>query len=273
MDKLVDAFKNPQAHFDPNLKPTDQREEKRLVWLGVETQPVTPMLAEMLDDMASSEVVQKLTRRGQIGARVTYVYAGSPADTAGIKAGAILIEVTEEGKDDPIELKPRGSDSRYSRYGGDSMVSSTNRNNYLTKLLTRLGPGAKIAVTYLDGTEKKTHDFTLEWAPYDYASANKFKDEKTGLTVKDLTYDVRAYLHLAADQPGVIVWKVESGEKAAVAQITPFMILTELNGRPIKDVDDYQKRIEAIQQAEGGGTAVIKILIMGKSRMVRIVFP
>ena len=65
----------------------------------------------------------------------------------------------------------------------------------------------------------------------------------------------------------------EPGEKAAVARITPFMILTELNSRPLKDVDEYQKRIEAIQQAEGGGTAVIKILIMGKSRMVRIVFP
>ncbi len=273
MDKLVDAFRNPQAHFDPNLRPTDQREEKRLVWLGVETQPVTPVLAEMLDDMASGEMVQKLTRRGQIGIRVTYVYEGSPADKAGIKPGAILIEVTEEGKDDPIELKPRGSYNRYSRYGRYSMASSTNRNNYLTKLLTRLGPGAKIALTYLEGTEKKTHDFTLAWAPYDYASANKFKDEKTGLTVKDLTYDVLAYLHLPADQPGVIVWKVEPGEKAAVARITPFMILTELNSRPLKDVDDYQKRIEAIQQAEGGGTAVIKILVMGKSRMVRIVFP
>ncbi|NIA20693.1 MAG: hypothetical protein GWP05_01725 [Anaerolineaceae bacterium] len=272
MDKLAEAFKNPQAHFDPNLKPTDQREEKRLAWLGVETQPVTPMLAEMLDDMASSEIVQKLTRRGQIGLRVTYVYEGSPADAAGIKPGAVLIEVAEEGQDDAIELKPRESYKSYSRYSRYSMASSTNRNNYLTKLLTRLGPGTKIALTYIEGTRKKSQDFTLAWAPYDYSSSNKFKDEKTGLTVKDLTYDVRAYLHLATDQPGVIVWKVEPGEKAAVARIFPSAILTELNGRPIKDADDYRKRIEAIQNTEGGGTAVIKILVMGKSRMVRIQF-
>ncbi|MBN2583104.1 MAG: hypothetical protein JXL80_08550 [Planctomycetes bacterium] len=275
MDKLAAAFADPEAHFDPNLRPTDEREEKRLVWLGVETQPVTAELAEMLDEMAGGDAIQKLTRRGEIGLRVTYVYAGSPAEKAGIKPGTVLLEIKEEGKDDPIELKPFDGGYGYRRYGryGSSMGSENNRSNYLTKLLTRLGPGTKVTLAYLDGTEKKNRDFALEWAPYDYSSAAKYKDEKSGLTVKDLTYDIRAYLHLDAEQPGVICAKIEPGEKAAVAQIQPSVILTELNGRPIKDVEDYQKRMEEIQNGSNGGVADIRLLWMGKSRMVRLQFP
>jgi len=275
--KLADAFAHPEAHFDPNLRPTDEREEKRLVWLGVETQPVTPELAEILDEMAGGDSVQKLTRRGEIGLRVTYVYAGSPAEKAGIRAGMILLEIQEEDKNDPIELKPlegsyRYRFSRFRSYGGSS-DSESKRSNYLTKLLTRLGPGTKVTVTYLDGTEKKSQDFVLEWAPYDYSSAAKYKDEKSGLTVKDLTYDIRAILRLDASQPGVICAKVEPGEKASVAQIQPPVILTEINGRPIANVEDYQKRMEEIQAGANGGVADIKLLWMGKNRMVRLTFP
>lgn len=277
MAKLADAFASPEAHFDPNLRPTDEREEKRLVWLGVETQPVTPELAEMLDEMAGGDSVQKLTRRGEVGLRVTHVYTGSPAEKAGIRPGTVLLEIREQGKNDPIELKPlEGSYgyrfSRFRSYGGSS-DSDGNRSNYLTKLLTRLGPGTKVAIAYLDGTEKKSQDFILEWAPYDYSSAAKFKDEKSGLTVKDLTYDIRAILHLDASQPGVICAKVEPGEKAAVAQIHPSVILTEINGRPIANVEDYQKRMEEIQGGANGGVADIRLLWMGKNRMVRITFP
>jgi hypothetical protein len=277
MSKLAEAFANPDPRFDPNLKPTDEREEKRMVWLGVETQPVTPELAEMLDGMTAGDVIQRLTRRGEIGMRVTYVYAGSPAEKAGIQPGAVLLEIKEEGKDDPIELKPSEGYgyrfSRFSRYYGGSQDIETLRNNYLTKLLTRLGPGTRVSVAYVSGTEKKSQDFVLEWAPYDYSSAARFKDEKSGLTVKDLTYDIRAYLHLDASQPGVICAKVEPGEKASVAQIHASVILTEINGRAIKDVEDYQQRMEEIQAGANGGIADIRLLWMGKSRMVRLTFP
>lgn len=280
MDQLVDAFKDPQAHFDPNLKPASEQEEKRLVWLGVETQPVGPRLAEMLDRLAGSKEIQKWTRKGEIGLRVAYVYEGSPAEKAGIVEGDILLEITEEGKTVPIELEP-GSRSGYRSYGrygsgasrgGFSSSPAGGRRNYLTELLTRLGPGTKIALTYLHGTEKKTHDFALEWAPHDLESADKFKDEKTGLTVKNLTYDIRAALRLKNDQPGVVVAKVEEGEKADIAQIGTHQIITEINGRPVRSVDEYKEIITPIAEGQQGGTAVLALLWMGKSHMVKITY-
>jgi hypothetical protein len=282
MAELADAFKNPQMHFDPNLKPATEREEKRVVWLGVETQPVSPLLAEMLDDQLGSDQTQKLTRNGQVGLRITYVYKGSPAEKAELAPGDILLELREDGKAEPIELKNEGergggdeaffSFSQRGRGGSRMGLASPSHNGYLTGMLTRLGPGAKVTLVYLRGTVKNTQNFTLELAPYDAASANKFKDEKTGLTVKDLTYDMRAFLRLSDDQPGVVVSKVEEGQKAAVAQVYPGLIITEINGRALKNVGDYEQAMTALQKA-GAGTAVLKLLWMGKSRIIRIEFP
>jgi hypothetical protein len=278
LSELAEALKNPDAHFDPTLKPASEQEEKRTVWLGVEYQPMSPELAAMLDDLAGGGQAQKLTRNGEVGLRVTWVHKHSPAEKAGIAPGDVLLEIREEGKDEPIELRPRSGEESGGFYvpqrrsrGGYSPPQN-GRAGYLTGLLTRLGAGTKITLVYLHGQEKVTQPFTLEWAPYDNASANKFKDEKTGVTVKDLTYDVRALLRLADDQPGVIVSKTEDGQKAAVADISPGVIITEINGKPLRNVEDYEQAMTAIQQGKTG-TAVLKLLWMGKNRMVKIEFP
>ncbi len=279
LSELAAALKNPQEHFDPTLKPASEQEEKRTVWLGVEYQAMSPELAAMLDDLAGGGQAQKLSRNGELGLRVTWVHKHSPAEKAGLASGDVLLEIREEGKDEPIELRPRGEDgggySGYvsrSRSRGGYYQGQGGRAGYLTGLLTRLGAGTKITLVYLHGQEKVSQPFTLEWAPYDNASANKFKDEKTGVTVKDLTYDVRALLRLADDQPGVIVSKTEDGQKAAVADISQGVIITEINGKPLKNVEDYEQAMTAIQQGKTG-TAVMKLLWMGKNRMVKIEFP
>jgi hypothetical protein len=274
LGQLAELLKAPEAEFDPNLKPSSGQEEKRLVWLGVETQQVGPRLAEMLDRLAKSDQIQDKTRRGEKGLRVTLVHKDSPAAKAGLQEGDILLEILEDGKTTPIELEPRDGYRRMGRSRwSDEDEDLLSRGDYLTQLLTRLGPGTKITLTYLRGTEVKTQPFTLEWSPPDFSSADKYKDEKTGLTVKNLTYDVRTVLRLADDQPGVIVGKVEEGEKAEIARIGQMEIITAINGKPIRNVEEYRQAMTAIQSAEKGGTAVFTVLWMGKSNMVKIEFP
>lgn len=276
LSQLAEALARPADHFDANLEPVTGQQGHRLVWLGVETQLLDSRLAEMLDRIAGGDAVQQATRSGEIGLRITYLHKNSPAAKASLAEGDILLSITEAGKTKPIELTGEDSGGGY-WWGGYAPRSATGtqfeRRNTLTRLLTRLGPGTTVELRYLSGGEVKTRTFVLQWSPPDYESADKYKDEKTGMTVKNLTYDVRAMLKLADDQSGVIVAKVEPGEKASMAQIYGFVIITELNGEPLENIKDYERLIKAVQDDGDGGTAVLSLWSMGKTRMVRIEFP
>jgi hypothetical protein len=275
LSKLAAALAKPSDHFDANLRPATGQQGHRLVWLGVETQLLDSRLAEMLDRIAGGDAVQQATRSGEIGLRITYLHKNSPAAKASLAEGDILLSITEDGKTKPIELTGEGSGGYW--WGGYAPRSATGtqfgRRNNLTKLLTRLGPGTKVELRYLSGDEVKTQAFVLQWSPPDYESADKYKDEKTGVTVKDLTYDIRAMLKLDGDQPGVIVAKVEPGEKAALARIGGGVIITNINGESLKSIKDYERLIKGVQGNTDGGTAVLSLWSMGKSRRVKIEFP
>ena len=51
--------------------------------------------------------------------------------------------------------------------------------------------------------------------PPSYDSAPKYKQEALGLTVRDMTYEVRRYLQKKDDDPGVVISKIELGSKAS----------------------------------------------------------
>ena len=94
--------------------------------------------------------------------------------------------------------------------GGDSGPPSRtwkNRGNFLTKVLDAIGQGKTVHITYYDAdakgaTKVVTRKFTVKRAPPDFDSAVKWKNRKIGLTVKDLTYEVRLALSLKADAAG-----------------------------------------------------------------------
>ncbi|GEM_PF-3885307 len=70
-------------------------------------------------------------------------------------------------------------------------------------------------------------------------SAEQFKDEEIGLTVKEVTYEVRAALRLKADDPGVVVAWVESGAPAGRARINAFELIQSADGEPINSPAEF----------------------------------
>ena len=74
-------------------------------------------------------------------------------------------------------------------------------------------------------------------------SADQFQETSIGLTVRELTYEVRKVLRLPADAPGVVVSKVESGSKAAVAQIGPYEIISAVNGQPATSLKEFERLV------------------------------
>jgi serine protease Do len=65
-----------------------------------------------------------------------------------------------------------------------------------------------------------------------------------GLTVRNVTFDVRRYFKMKADDPGVVISKIEQGSKASVAGLKPYEIITQINDQPVRTVAEFQKLTE-----------------------------
>ena len=90
-----------------------------------------------------------------------------------------------------------------------------------------------------------------------------------GLTVRELTTDVRMALNLSEDVQGVIVRRVKSGSAAAIGGIRPGFVILALGGRPSPNLQAFTTAIDAEKKAKnsevtffcriGGNTAFFRL--------------
>ncbi len=260
--EVASVLRAPQGHFDAFARPMSRKEELRPAWLGVEFQPMTPALARALD-------AESATRGGARGLLVTDVYDDSPATRNGIKPGDILLSIGLQGYAEEIDLKVPAGSGEYRRSENQGRLWRPTIN-YLTALLTQIGPGREARLRLLQGKNENTLDFTVEKAPDDFDNADLFQETSIGLTVRDLTYEVRKVLRLPADAPGVVVSQVQSGSKAAVAQIEPYEIISSVNGQPATSLKEFERLVRAAQ-----ATGKIEFLVadLGVMRIVELDIP
>jgi hypothetical protein len=261
--KLKATFEKPKDFSHPTWRPMSKQESKRLIWLGVEFDRITKELAKTLK-------VKKPTRGGAIGYMVSSVYPKSPAEKLGIKSQDILLRLEIKGLGDPMHLVAGGgAGSGYrGRYGGGRGGRTWRpRINAITLILTTAGPGYEAEIVYYSFKEKKIKkaSWKLAYGPLDFDSADKYKDEKLGLSIKPLTYEVRRALAMTAESPGVIISKVERGSAAQLARLGPYVVITHIEGEPVKSVDEFKKKIAELRKEKKEKTK-LTVSIMGKSR-------
>ncbi len=248
--ELSELLADPIAHFDPQIRHKTEEEAKRTVWLGVEYISLGRELAKQLN-------VEKESKDGTIGLYVNLIYKNSPAEKMGIKNGDILLRIETRKRPDPIELSAhRGEfdffsfdwedfmDYRYVEEYGGAKPRWPLRCNYLTMMLRTIGVGEKVELTYLHEGKLETKELVIQQAPRDFTSAKKFKHKEVGLTIKDLTYEVRAGLRLGDDKQAVVVAKVEPGSPAKVAKIMPFELITAVEGTSVGSAEEFGERIK-----------------------------
>ncbi len=260
--EIAGVLRAPQGHFDAFARPMSRKEELRPAWLGVEFQPMTAALARALD-------AETATRGGARGLLVTDVYDASPATRNGIKPGDILLSIGLQGRAGEIDLAVRAG-------SGEGRRSETQGRlwrptvNYLTLLLTQLGAGREARLRLLQGNQEKTLDFTVEKAPDDFDNADQYQETSIGLTVRELTYEVRKVLRLPADAPGVVVSQVQGGSKADVAQISPYEIISSVNGQPATTLQEFERLVRA---AQATGKVEFLVADLGVMRIVELEIP
>lgn len=260
----IDAvLSKPEGQFDPRAVPMSKKDEKRLVWLGVEFQELTKPIAEALGVQD-----RDFTNDGRRGLLVTELYPGSPAERAGIKLDDILLAVQPEGENarDLVAEVDRfglGRGMFSDRRGGNAPPWKPTKN-YLTTVLTEIGARKKVAFDVLRGKERSKVTVALEDAPTDYETAERYKDDGLGMTVKELTYEVRHFQKLEPGATGVTVAKVESGSKADVAKLTPLSIIVRVNDVPVKDLAHFR------QLAAASKGLTLTTVLFGQTKLVEL---
>jgi S1-C subfamily serine protease len=136
--------------------------------------------------------------------------------------------------------------------------------NYLTSVLTEIGAAKKVTFDVLRGKDKSKVSLALEYAPVDYETAERFKDDALGMTVKELTYEVRHFQKLEQAATGVTVARVESGSKADVAKLSPLSIIVRVNDVAVKDLAHFR------QLAASPRGLTLTTVLFGQTKLVEL---
>ncbi len=277
--EMTPLLANPQDNYDPLIRHLSKDEQKRRVWLGVE---YTAPNKEMVKQLG----LRQPTRDGRIGLVVNRVYAGSPAAKLGLVEADVLLSLAVPGAPWPIELAAdeRGEfdmpdfeeadipkEFEAMGYQMPRRRPWPSQDNYLTRMLADIGAGTTVKLCYLHDGKKQEQEFTIEQSPRDMLSAARYKNEKLGLTVKELTYEVRAALRLQENEEAVVVTQVEQGTPAALARINPYELIRALDGETIAGVETFEKLITAAQQ-QNKESVRLTVEWMGKTRLADLKF-
>ncbi len=198
---------------------TQLKEEGKVTrgWLGVMIQQVTPELAKQFE--------LKEAR----GALVGGVTSGGPAEKAGILRGDVILE-----------------------FDG----TAVGRMNELPRLVAQRAPGSKVEVLVLRKGERKSFTVTLdELKDEAVAAAEPASEQELGLTVQEITPELRAHLDMDVEK-GVVVSGVDPSGPAAAAGVRRGDVILEVNRTEVSDLAAYRR---SLSTAEGKDSVLFLI--------------
>ncbi len=264
-----DILNDPESSLDAANIPREPDEEMRIAWIGVELQP-------MDYDLALLHGVLRQTENGQSGAIVTHVYEDSPAQAQDLRVGDILLRITIDDLPAPVNLRLGSAHSHHQTFQWEMLDQMPpqyfdrlsppwpDADNPFNRFLTHMGEGTGLTLDIMREKVPMQKQFTIRTGPPTYASAARLNVETLGLTVRNLTYEVRNFLQHQQDDPGILVSRIEPGGKAAVAGIRPFELITHVNGHPVQSIAAFEPMIGA------AGDKQLTVQRMAASRLTRI---
>lgn len=212
-----------QSYIENPPGEEDEETENENAWLGVFTQPLTDDLAEYWD----------LPKEG--GIVVSTVMADSPAAIAGLLSGDVIIA-----------------------FNGETVDSKEDREvSVFTKMIRENPLGESIGMKLYREGVLKSLEVTLTTRPKSARDAEEHEDEVFGVTVREMTADVRILANLPDSLEGVIVRKVESGSPASVAGLPPNAIILSIGDTQVTSIKDF---IDAIADLEDSRPAEVAVL-------------
>ncbi len=177
-------------------------------FLGVQTQDLTDEIAAQF--------------KADRGALVSEVTPDSPAEKAGLKSGDIITKVN-------------GTEIRDQRH--------------LQLVVTQLAPGTEAKVEYLRDGKPQTVTLKLGLRPNRIAgdrsgsdeNANKDEGVLNGVTVGDITAELRDQLEIPNRIKGAIIQEIDPDSPSAQQGLREGDVIMELDRKPVKNADEAVK--------------------------------
>lgn len=200
-------------------------------WLGVSIQEITP------------ELGKSLGLKENKGALVAQVVSGSPAEKAGIEQGDVIVAFDGKEIGDSKDL-PR------------------------TVASTPVGKTVRVTV-WRDGKLMDRQVKLGELEEKGVEAAGKSPATKSlGIAVQNVTPELAKGAGLK-NESGVLVIRVEPGSPAAEARIREGDVISQVDRKPVKDVDDFAKKIETAK----GQESVLLLIHRGQMNLFAAVKP
>ncbi len=205
-------------------------DEEGNAWLGILSQPLT-------DDLA---IYWSLPQSG--GVVVSTVVPGSPAEAAGFQVGDVLQQFNGQPLDMRLDRDIRA----------------------FTKLVREAPVGAPVPVALLRDGQPVSLEVTLREQPKSRREAGEYDSEVLGLTVREITTDIRLMLNLPESVNGVIIRRVRAGSPAHVAGMRTGLIILNFGNHPITSLADFESAAAAVAEAKPAEISVLGLLPTGR---------
>jgi serine protease Do len=191
-------------------------------WLGVSIQEVTSDLAEEFG-------VKDLK-----GALVSGVVKGSPAAKAGIKQGDVILQYNGKVVEDTGHLR--------------NMVSQTPIGTTVKVKLQRAKSEIHVDVVIVELPKKVADNSSGEDELKD--NSEEASSALSGLSVRELTADLKRRYGFDAKEKGLVVVKVDPNSKIFEAGIRLNDIILQINQKDVATLEDYKKAASLLKKKE-----------------------
>lgn len=191
-------------------------------YLGVAIQPV------------SQDLAKQFGVENRQGAVVADVGPNTPAATAGLKTGDVIVEFAGKSVANPQELQ---------------------------QAVEQAPIGAKSVVTIIREGKRQTLDVVTQEQPAEYGLARgnsktpggkegTARETKLGIEVANLTPEVAEKLGVKAGE-GVVITGVRDGSPASLGGLASGMVILQVGQKPVKTVEDFRAAMQKHSMKEG----------------------
>ena len=245
-----------KPNYDPENVPRAANDRKRTPWLGVEVQVASE--DELREKRALSYLESRFNERYAI---VSEVAPDSPADKIGIKPGDVLIAVSypnggsrtsltlDRDFDSEMNWNEAFADDRFTDIANlGAFTPWPNAEGGINSHLARFGVGTTVAVSWVSDGVRKEAKTKLELAPVHFSNAPRSRNKELGMTVCDMTYEVRKYFKFTDKDPGVVIARIKSGGIASVSGLKPLELITEVNGEKVFSAKDFELKTKGAKE-------------------------